>query len=342
MALIKGKQILSLVADKIIETSLKQFTSQTEKNVFNAKADTTLATAIRHGLMSLTDKDKLDKIAANANNYVHPATHSMDVLTETSTKKFVSGVEKALFADKYTKTEVDNFMSQINAGIEWKASVASFANLSQIYSSPSIGWIASVDNESGTAYRWNGTIWELFPLSMYIKATNILDGLMSKEDKTKLDAIASGANKYIHPEFHIASMITEDGTHRWTTDSEKAIWGAKASTSPATTVSDGLMTSSDKIKVNTFYGVGLRSIMVSPTGAGATIVDTLIKTDGTTTTHTKDMDKITLAVNGLIQTPGLDYSLTESAGNSIVITWVGRHFMLESDDEFVVTFLQDK
>lgn len=45
--------------------------------------------------------------------------------------------------------------------------------------------------------------------------------------KNKLDGIEAGANKYIHPATHPATMITEDATHRFATDAEKAAWNAK-------------------------------------------------------------------------------------------------------------------
>lgn len=40
-------------------------------------------------------------------------------------------------------------------------------------------------------------------------------------EKSKLSGIAAGANKYIHPSAHAASMITQDSTHRFATDTEK-------------------------------------------------------------------------------------------------------------------------
>lgn len=54
-------------------------------------------------------------------------------------------------------------------------------------------------------------------------ATTSKDGLMSKTDKSKLDGIASGANAYVHPSKHPASIITEDATHRFLTDAERKL-----------------------------------------------------------------------------------------------------------------------
>jgi hypothetical protein len=59
-------------------------------------------------------------------------------------------------------------------------------------------------------------------------ATQLQDGRLSKEDKTKLDGIAAGANKYVHPSTHPATIITEDTSHRFVTDSEKSNWNSKA------------------------------------------------------------------------------------------------------------------
>ena len=81
-------------------------------------------------------------------------------------------------------------------------------------------------------------------------ATVTSNGYMSKDDKAKLDGIASSANNYTHPSTHAASMITQDSTHRFVTDTEKSTWNAKASTSVATTSANGLMSSSDKTKLD--------------------------------------------------------------------------------------------
>ena len=81
-------------------------------------------------------------------------------------------------------------------------------------------------------------------------ATTTANGLMSKDDKSKLDGIAVNANNYTHPSTHGASMITQDSTHRFVTDTEKATWNAKASTAVATTSTNGLLSSSDKSKLD--------------------------------------------------------------------------------------------
>lgn len=46
-------------------------------------------------------------------------------------------------------------------------------------------------------------------------------------EKTKLSGIATGANNYTHPSTHAATMITQDSTHRFVTDTEKTTWNSK-------------------------------------------------------------------------------------------------------------------
>lgn len=59
-------------AANITENASKRFVSDAEKNSWNAKASTAIATTGANGLMASADKSKLDGVAANANNYSHP------------------------------------------------------------------------------------------------------------------------------------------------------------------------------------------------------------------------------------------------------------------------------
>ena len=63
----------------------------------------------------------------------------------------------------------------------------------------------------------------------YGAATQSAAGLMPAADKEKLDGIAAGANNYTHPSVHPASMIQEDVTRRFVSDSEKTSWNGAVS-----------------------------------------------------------------------------------------------------------------
>lgn len=72
-------------ASIIIQDTNNRFVSDTEKANWNAKASTAVATTTANGLMSSTDKSKLDGIANNANNYVHPTGDGNQHVPETGT-----------------------------------------------------------------------------------------------------------------------------------------------------------------------------------------------------------------------------------------------------------------
>lgn len=121
---------------------------------------------------------------------------------------------------------------------------------------------------AGAANRYlrsDGT-WAVPPDSntTYGVATSSANGLMSASDKSKLDGIAAGANKYTHPAYTAKSSglykVTVDGTGHVSaaTAVTKAditalgIPGQDTNTtySDATTSAHGLMTAADKSKLN--------------------------------------------------------------------------------------------
>ena len=67
----------------------------------------------------------------------------------------------------------------------------------------------------------------------YSPVTDTVNGLMTSAQKIKLDGIDVGANNYIHPEKHPASIITQDANNRFVTDAEKTTWNGKY-TKPST------------------------------------------------------------------------------------------------------------
>ncbi|MGO4347520.1 WD40 repeat domain-containing protein [Paenibacillus sp. MCAF9] len=69
-------------------------------------------------------------------------------------------------------------------------------------------------------------------------------------EKTKLAGVAAGANAYVHPANHPASVIIQDASNRFVTDAEKTAWNAKASTAVATTSTAGLQSAADKVKLD--------------------------------------------------------------------------------------------
>jgi len=59
---------------------------------------------------------------------------------------------------------------------------------------------------------------------------------------------------YTHPLTHPASIITQDTNNRFVTDAEKSAWNGKAETTAVTTLTNGLMIASDKVKLDAITG----------------------------------------------------------------------------------------
>ena len=94
--------------------------------------------------------------------------------------------------DVYNKNEIDNKFSQLETNIDWKEAVATYNDIATTYPNPVDGWTVNVKDTDYT-YRYNGTKWVAISANAIPKATQSVDGLITKEDKTKLDGIATGA-----------------------------------------------------------------------------------------------------------------------------------------------------
>lgn len=75
-----------------------------------------LATEDLDGKMSSSDKCKLDNIEDNANNYIHPATHSIEILTETPTKRIMTNYERNKLGT--IEENANNYMHPIKHSVD--------------------------------------------------------------------------------------------------------------------------------------------------------------------------------------------------------------------------------
>lgn len=83
-----------------IGTAINAYVDYAKKSETDAKASTSVATTSANGLMSSTDKTKLDGVATNANNYVHPANHAPSIITQDASNRFVTDTEKSTWNAK--------------------------------------------------------------------------------------------------------------------------------------------------------------------------------------------------------------------------------------------------
>lgn len=72
------------------------------KDLQDNAADKTLVSTTTAGLMAAADKVKLNGVATNANNYVHPTTHAPSIIVQDANNRFVTDAEKSNWNAKET------------------------------------------------------------------------------------------------------------------------------------------------------------------------------------------------------------------------------------------------
>ena len=125
-------------------------------------------------------------------------THTADQVAETTTKKFVSPTEKADWGGRVTQLQLQQAIQTFSSGLAWKGVHDTLAALKTAIPTPKEGDFVIVIKEptygskntlliyeGAPSNKWQ-TVGELFVPG---KATQSADGLMSKEDKTKLDGL---------------------------------------------------------------------------------------------------------------------------------------------------------
>lgn len=151
----------------------------------------------------LTKTIQVCKIGCDEDNYFSKATiNTTNLLSETTRAKDVEAnlqsqiiTNKPIWDDKYTKNEVDNKFSVLETNIDWKESVNTYSEIVITYPNPQDGWTVNVKDTDYT-YRFTGSEWVAISANAIPKATQTIDGLLSKDDKTNYDD--ANIKKHIH------------------------------------------------------------------------------------------------------------------------------------------------
>lgn len=259
----------------------------------------TVATSSADGLMSKSDKSKLDGIAANANNYSLPKATSSAlgglmigytttgkqyaVQLDASGKAYVAVAwENTTYSAATTsanglmsssdKSKLDGIAANANNYSLPKATTSALGGVMIGYSASGKNYAVQLDS-SGKMYvsvPWTDTN------TTYNVATTSANGLMSSSDKSKLDGIAAGANNYSLPQATssarggiLIGYSTSGKNYAVVLDgSGKAYvnvpWTDTNTTySVATSSANGLMSSSDKVKVDVLRAYGTTTTVAS-------------------------------------------------------------------------------
>ena len=152
----------------------------------------------------------------------------------------ITNDERTHWNNTYSKEEIENKLAALVYNSDWKEAVQTYEDLFTTYPDPYEGWTVYVI-DSEITYRFNGEEWVAISINSIPLATEEVDGLMSAEDKAKLNTIEEYANYYIHP---------DDENTRHVTDEQIAYWNDKADKTTATYYQDGLMSAEDKYKLD--------------------------------------------------------------------------------------------
>mgnify|MGYP002623813533 CR=1 FL=1 len=117
-----------------------------------------------------------------------------------------------------------------------------------------------------------------------LKNSGVTAGTYTKVTVNAKGLVTSGSNLSVNDIPSLpASKITQDSNNRFVTDTEKSNWNSKASTNVATTSSNGLMSSSDKTKLNGIAsGAEVNQNAFSNVIVGSTTISSNNKTDSVT------------------------------------------------------------
>ena len=177
------------------------------------------------------------------------------LIDTTQLKNFYTKLKNVFAPKSHTHTKSDIGLGNVDNTSDKNKSVASATKATQDSQGQPINTTyikgLSVSGRTLTVTKGDGANSTLTTQdTTYGVVTTSANGLMSAIDKTKLNGIANNANNYTHPSTHGASMITQDSSHRFVTDSEKSAWNGKASTAVATQSSNGLLSATDKQRLD--------------------------------------------------------------------------------------------
>lgn len=254
--------------DITIDTSLSLTSGNPVSNrvitqALNGKASTDAVSTSLNGLMSKDDKIKLDGIEEQANAYVLPFA------------------EDTVLGGVKLREKLDPAPADTRIGLGLDNGVLSIKGLlaSQIFIYPSSLGVGDKTQYDFNTYIYNRIKTKADATHTHDVATQNINGFLSKEDKVKLDGIAEGANKTI-----VDSSLSGSSTNPVQNKVVKGALDSKAGTSIATGSDNGLMSSTDKNKLN---GIAI--------GANKTIVDASLSGSSTNPVQNKVVNN---ALNG--------------------------------------------
>ena len=192
-------------------TRAKNAETLLQKNIDNEanrakKAENTITTNLNAEITRA--KNSENTLTTNLNSEITRAKKA-----ETDLNSIIN-TNKPVWDDKYTRNEIDNKISQVITDLDWKESVATYADLTTTYPNAQDGWTVNV-KDTDITYRYSGTNWIKISANSIPLATPTVDGKMSSSDKSFLDTVRS---KWTNITTHISDTV------KHITSAERTLW----------------------------------------------------------------------------------------------------------------------
>lgn len=193
-------QIDDLVSQKHSHSNKNILDSITQALINNwNNAYTHISDTVKH----ITSTERTNWNDADSKKHVHSNKSILDSISQSNLNNW---------DDKYTQNEVDNKISQVVSNMDWKESVATYADIATTYPTPDDGWTVNV-KDTDITYRYNGSSWIPISANSIPLASSSVDGKMSKQDKIDHDDMNS--KKHIHANKSILDTITQALIDGW-------------------------------------------------------------------------------------------------------------------------------
>lgn len=233
-------------------------------------------------------------------------TQSADTITETTNKRFVSDVEKDTWNAKVSKEQLDSAVNTLASGLTWKGTYLNLQKVKEALPNPESGWTVITTEGKNMMYiyekeevmRLGAETGEWQPLGDILlpgKATQDADGLMSKEDKKKLDDINPSTSLIQSGEREKWNQASTDAT------ANKQALNNKADKTTAINTGNGLQGGGDLTTTRTIsVKADGDSIDVGANGIKVNVVDNLLSDSTTQPVSAKQAKALKTEVDGKV------------------------------------------
>ena len=168
--------------------------------------------------------------AEEAKAYAESANHGISVdseMSDTSTNPVQNKIVKKYIDDHKVEKVAGKGLSTNDYTTAEKNKLSGIADGANNYTHPDTHPASIVEEDASHRFvtdaekaAWNGKVDK-------VSGKGLSTNDYTTAEKNKLSGIADGANNYTHPNTHPASIIEEDASHRFVTDTEKTAWNGK-------------------------------------------------------------------------------------------------------------------